>query len=103
MATVTKRFRDNFEAFAAHRVASGAFSVSEMDEFRALVRKDLEPGPDQIRGEVDCLEISGVKIPATIDDVSDRYRLWDEFFSAEVEAIELAENNGCRQHDNGRD
>ena len=101
MSTVTKAFKDNFEAFAAHRVASGAFSVSEMDEFRALVRKDLEPGLDQIRGEVDCLEIAGVKIPATIDDVSDRYRLWDEFFSAEVEEIERAENSAGRRHEIG--
>ena len=53
MAIVTKRFRDNFEEFAAHRVASGAFSASEMEEFRALVRKDLDPGPDQIRAHVD--------------------------------------------------
>ena len=101
MAIVTKRFRDNFEAFAAHRVASGAFSVSEMDEFRALVRKDLELGLDQNRGAVDCLEIAGVKIPATIDDVSDRYRLWDEFFSAEVEEIERAENSAGRRHEIG--
>lgn len=84
-------------------MASGAFSVSEMDEFRALVRKDLEPGLDQIRGEVDFLEIAGVKIPATIDNAADRYQLWDEFFSAEVAEIEMAENNGGRRHDNGRD
>ena len=87
MAIVTKRFRDNFEAFAAHRVASGAFSASEMEEFRALVRKDLEPGPDQIRTAVDCLMVAGVKIPATIDGAEERYRLWDEFFAAEAEDI----------------
>ena len=87
MAIVTKRFRDNFEEFAAHRVASGAFSASELEEFRALVRKDLDPGPDQIRAHVDCLVVAGVKIPATIDDAEERYRLWDEFFSEEAADI----------------
>ena len=89
MAIVTRRFRDNFELFAAHRVASGAFSDSEMEEFRALVRKDLEPGPDQIRAAVDCLVVAGVKIPATIDDAEERYRLWDEFFAEEAADIAL--------------
>jgi len=89
MATVTRRFRDNFEAFAAHRVASGEFTAEEMEGLRDLVRKDLQPGPDQIRGAVDCLEIAGVKVPATIDDVEDRYRLWDEFFAAEADDIML--------------
>lgn len=87
MAIVTRRFMDNFEVFAAHRVASGYFTAAEMDEFRSLVRKDLEPGPDQIRTAVDCLAVAGVKIPATIDDAEDRYRLWDEFFAAEAADI----------------
>ncbi len=89
MAIVTKRFRDNFETFAAHRVASGEFTAEEMEGLRDLVRKDLQPGPDQIRGAVDCLEIAGVKVPARIDDVEDRYRLWDEFFAAEAEDIQI--------------
>jgi hypothetical protein len=87
MAIVTKRFRDNFEVFAENRVASGAFSADEMDALRSLVRKDLEPGPDQIRGAVDCLEIAGVKIPATIDDADERYRMWDDFFASEADDI----------------
>jgi hypothetical protein len=88
--TVSAAFRRNFEIFAEHRVSSGFFTDEEMEGLRELIRKDLRPGPDQIRAEVDCLEIAGVKIPATIDDVADRYRLWDEFFAAEVEALELA-------------
>jgi len=91
MATVTKRFRDNFERFAADRVATGEFSAEEMAEFRGMVRKDLQPGPDQIRGAVDCLMVAGVKIPATIDDESDRYLLWDEYFAWAVEEIESRE------------
>ncbi len=89
MAIVTRRFRDNFEVFAAHRVASGDFTAAEMDEFRSLVRKDLEPGPDEIRAAVDCLTVSGVKIPSTIDDAGERYRLWDEFFAAESADIAM--------------
>ncbi len=87
MAKVTKLFRDNFEMFAADRVDSGEFTQEEMEELKALIRKDLEPGPDQIRHGVDCLMIAGVKIPATIDDEAERYRLWDEFFAAEAEDV----------------
>ncbi len=87
MTKVTKLFRDNFELFAADRVDSGEFTQDKMAELKALIRKDLEPGPDQIRQEVDCLMIAGVKIPATIDDENERYRLWDEFFAAEAAII----------------
>ena len=90
--TVSPAFRRNFEIFAEHRIASGLFTAEEMEYLRELIRKDLRPGPDPIRAEVDCLEIAGVRIPATIDDVADRYRLWEEFLADEVEAIELANN-----------
>ena len=88
MTTVTKKFRNNFEAFAADRIATGEFSESEMAELKEMVRKDLQPGPDQIRGAVDCLIIAGVPIPATIDDEAERYRLWDEYFEWAVEEID---------------
>lgn len=87
MITVTKKFRDNFEAFADDRVKSGEFSVSEMAELKGMVRKDLMPGPDQLRSAVDCLMIAGVTIPATIDDEGERYKLWDEYFEWAVEDI----------------
>ncbi len=97
--TVSRRFRDSFDAFAAHRVDSGAFTDAEMEEFRALVRIDLRPGPDQLRGGVDCLTLAGVKIPAKIDSQEDRYRLWDEFFRVEVER--LAREDVLRPQGNG--
>lgn len=87
MAKVTKRFRDNFDLYAEDRLASGEFTEEEMIELKALIRKDLEPGPDQIRKEVDCLMVAGVKIPATIDDEEQRYKLWDEFFEVEAAII----------------
>ena len=89
MAKVTKLFRDNFDLFSADRVDSGEFTQEEMAELKALIRKDIEPGPDQIRQEVDCLMIAGVKIPTTIDDDAERYRLWNDFFAAEAEDIKL--------------
>ncbi len=89
---VSPGFRRNFEIFVEHRVASGVFTIDEIEGLREIIRKDLRPGPDNNRVGVDCLEISGVRIPATIDDVADRYRLWEEFLADEVEAIELANN-----------
>jgi hypothetical protein len=88
MATVSKRFRDNFETFAAHRIETGQFTRAEVDELKALIKIDLTPGPDQLRKEVFYLNSKGVKIPATIDDHEDRYRYWDEFFEEESKDIE---------------
>ena len=87
--TVTPAFRRNFEIFAEHRVSIGLSTQEEMDDLREIVRADLRPGPDQIRAGVDCLEIAGVKIQATIDDAVERYRLWDEYFAAEAEDIAI--------------
>jgi HSP20 family molecular chaperone IbpA len=89
MATVSRRFRDNFETFSAHRIATGEFTAEDVAELKRLIQIDLTPGPDQLRKEVFFLNASGVKIPATIDDHEERYRYWAEFFGAEVEDIEL--------------
>jgi len=89
MATVSRRFRDNFETFSAHRIATGEFTADDVAELKRLIQIDLTPGPDQLRKEVCFLNASGVKIPATIDDHEERYRYWAEFFEAEVADIEL--------------
>ena len=89
MATVSRRFRDNFETFSAHRIATGEFTAEDVAELKRLIQIDLTPGPDQLRKEVFFLNASGVKIPATIDDHEERYRYWAEFFEAEVGDIDL--------------
>lgn len=87
--TVSAAFRRHFEIFAEHRVSSGLFTPDEMEKLREVVRSDLRPGPDLLRADVDCLEIDGVKVKATIDDAAERYRLWDEYLSDEAESIAL--------------
>ena len=89
MATVSRRFRDNFETFSAHRMETGEFTGEDVAELKRLIKIDVDPGPDQLRKECYFLNASGVKIPATIDDHEERYRYWAEFFEAEVADIEL--------------
>ena len=89
MAKVNRRFRENFDAFSAHRIETGEFTAEDVAELKLLIQIDLTPGPDQLRQECFFLNAAGVKIPATIDDHEERYRLWDEFFAAEVADIEL--------------
>lgn len=87
MATVTKKFRDDFEIWAADRIASGQFSEAEMDEFKDMLRRDLTPGPDQLREGLTFIISAGVEVPATIDDQEERYRAWADFFEIEASAI----------------
>lgn len=86
MALVTRKFRDDFETWAEHQKAIGAFTEAEIEELKQTLRKDFEPGPDTNRAglvvRVDCIEI-----PAAIDDHQERYRLWAEHFATEAEAI----------------
>lgn len=84
MATVTKRFRDDFEVWAADRLASGQFSEAEMSDFKELLRRELTPGPDQLREGLTVIIAAGVTVPATIDDHEERYRLWADFFAGEA-------------------
>lgn len=90
MATVTRKFRDDFETWAGQRIAAGQWTGAEMADFRDMLRKDLEPGPDQLRAGVKVILAAGVEIPAAIDDHEERYRLWADFFAAEAEAIRHA-------------
>ena len=87
MATVTRKFRDDFDCWAADRLARGQFSEAEMTEFKDMLRRDLAPGPDQLRDGLTVFLASGVEVPATIDDHERRYQLWADYFSVEAEAI----------------
>jgi len=87
MATVTRKFRDDFDCWEADRLARGQFTSAEMEEFRALLRRDLTPGPDQLREGLTVIIAAGVDVPATINDHNERYRMWAEYFAAEAEAI----------------
>lgn len=95
MAKATRQFRDNFEAWAQHKVDMCEFTVQEIEELRGMIRKDMTPGPDQLRAECEFLTSAGVKIPATIDDHEERYRLWDAFFAAELMDIRLMERQAA--------
>ena len=90
MASVTKRFRDDFEAWAANRVAVGEFTSEEMAEFKDMLRRDLVPGPDQLRAGLTVILAAGVEIPATIDDHQERYQLWADYFACEALEIHRA-------------
>ena len=90
MASVTKRFRDDFEAWAANRIATGEFSQEEMADLKDMLRRDLEPGPDQLRAGLTVIIAAGVEIPATVDDPEERYRLWADYFAHEASAIHRA-------------
>jgi len=87
MAKATRQFRDNFEAWAQHKIDVCEFTLAEMEEWRAAIRKDLTPGPDQLRAECEYFDSIGVKRPAMLDDHEERYRLWDSFFANELADI----------------
>lgn len=86
MATVTKKFRDDFETWAAHRVATGKCSSEEIESVREMLRADLAPGPDHLRAGL-SVAVGGVAISAAIDDHEERYRLWADYFATEAECI----------------
>ena len=97
MATVTARFKDNYECWSAYKVASGEFTQDEMDGLKVMIRKDLTKGPDQLREGLEIITSAGVAMPATIDDHEERYRLWDQFFAEECEAIRSMPSAGINQ------
>lgn len=87
MATVTRKFRDDFDTWAADRLAKGEFTPADMAEFKDMLRRDLAPGPDQLRAGLTVIIAAGVEVPVAIDDHEQRYRLWADFFTVEAEAI----------------
>ena len=86
MATVTREFKANFDIWAVDRLRSGAFSKEDMEEMRALIRKDLTPGPDQLRRGLTITD-NGIERSSAIDDHDDRYRLWANYFADEVRVV----------------
>lgn len=82
MPQVTKKFKDDFDKWAAAQLASGNFSQAEMVEFKELLRQDLTSGPDQLRQGL-SVRINGVETSAVIDDAEERYRLWADYFANE--------------------
>lgn len=94
MATVTRKFRDDFDTWSADRLRKGTFTPADMEELKEMLRRDLVPGPDQLRAGLTVIVASGVEVPATIDDHNERYRLWADFFSLEAEAIR---NNATKE------
>ncbi len=80
---VTKRFKEQFDIWAARKIANGDFTNHEMEDLKALLRKDFTPGPDQLRAGLTFIKAAGVEVPATIDDHEERYRVWDEYFTSE--------------------
>ena len=97
MATVTARFKDNYECWSAYKVASGEFTQDEMNGLKVMIRKDLTKGPDQLRQGLEIINLAGVPIPATIDDHEERYQLWDRFFAEECEAIRFQPSAGANE------
>lgn len=87
MATVTRKFRDDFECWAAHQLAAGNYTPDDMGEFKDILRRDLAPGPDLLREGLTVIIAAGVEVAATIGDHEERYRVWSEFFEVEAEAI----------------
>lgn len=87
MSQVTKKFRDDFETWAADRIATGEWIEVEMEDFKQMLRQDLAPGPDQLRSGLSANIAAGMEVPAAIDDHDERYRIWAEYFAAEAESI----------------
>lgn len=83
MATirVSRQFKEDFDLWAKHKIDSGEFSQEEMAEMKEMMRKDLMPGPDQLREGLTYINQAGVEVPAMIDDVNRRVELWTNFFA----------------------
>ena len=96
MATVTRKFRDDFDAWAANRTETGEWSEADIEKFKVMLRHDLAPGEDQLRAGLKIILTAGVEMPATINDHDERYRLWADYFAAEAEAINLRPSQASR-------
>lgn len=79
---VTKQFKDDFEVWAADRLHYKDFTPEDMVEFKEMLRKDMTPGPDQLREGLTLINQAGVEVPAMIDNYEDRIKAWTDYFSA---------------------
>ena len=84
MAHVSRKFRDDFETWAADRVASGKWTHAEIEGLKAMLRVEFTPGPDQLRAGLNVFIDNGIEVPAAIDDHTERYRLWANYFANET-------------------
>ena len=85
--TVSRQFRDDFDTWANDRLRHGEFTPEDMEEMRAMIRADLTPGPDQLREGLTKIIDAGIEVPATIDDVDERVRLWTNYFAVCADEI----------------
>lgn len=91
--TVTKQFKEDFDTWAEYKLKWGDFSKEEMDELKAMLRKDLAPGEDQLRQGLTLINAAGVEVPAMIDNYEDRIKCWTDYFAACAKEI----RNGWRK------
>lgn len=80
--TVTKQFKDDFDTWAEDRLRHRDFTEEDMTEFKAMLRKDMAPGPDQLREGLTVINQAGVEVPAMIDNNEDRIKAWTGYFAA---------------------
>lgn len=80
--TVTKQFKEDFDTWASNRIKFGDFTEEDMSEFKAMLRKDMAPGKDQLREGLEIITAAGITIPAMIDNYEDRIKCWAGYFSA---------------------
>lgn len=81
MAMVSKQFKANFDEWIKKQVKEGSYTESDVVELKEIIKADLSPGPDMLRG-----------IKVKIDDHKERYKLWDDFFREELGYDSLATN-----------
>jgi len=84
MASVTRQFKLDFDAWAQKQTDDGAWSLDEIEGLRAMIRQDLTPGPDQLRQGLTHLDAMGVERPSMIDDHEERAALWTRYFADEA-------------------
>jgi len=79
--TVTKQFKDDFDTWAEDRLRFGDFTPEDMAEFKVMLRRDMTPGPDQLREGLTVINQAGIEVPAMIDNADDRVKAWTDYFS----------------------
>ena len=79
---VSKQFKDDFDTWSNDRLKWGDFTQEDMAEFKEMLRKDMTPGPDQLREGLTLINQAGVEVPAMIDNYEDRIKAWTDYFAA---------------------
>lgn len=83
---VTKQFKDDFDVWANNALRFGDFTKDEMTEFKEMLRRDMQPGPDQLREGLEVITAKGIT-PAMIDNYEDRIKAWTDYFSIRANEI----------------